>query len=788
MHLEDLLKMQKISFILLLLCVSVLLAPGVLAANVDLTLSELNQIEIEEGKTYQLTLTVTNLETTDVVIDLKDNDASISELSLTYLPDRNNVNIDGSKSQNFVATIRAASNIESTITKTLTFDVEERGTSNKLVTESVTVELTPPRQPKLEFDTPNLVTVEEGSSTVLSVLLRNTGNVKLVNIEPEVTNSNSQIEIDITPKATSLEAGSSTTFSFTVSPVIGAQERDYNVAIKADASDGTTATTSATVKVTKIPVDRRLTFLDKDKNAISQLTFDLLRGDEGEKIIYLRNEGGDVLNVDLLPEISLDDGNNVISLSFTPVSKGIPLSPTSETPVTVKLDVDDGQELRTYSGKLAVEDTSNQFIRREIGFRINVQPDLCNAGIVGDALSIDIENPDSDDEYKVGETVHVEIEARNGDTEDLRTTVEAFLYNGNKKVDRDEKTQRIKDNDDKTFKLDLFVDPEEDIDPDDDLVLYVQAFEKGHQDRQCIQVKEVLDLQIDDRDLLISSSSMSRSGQVELGTLLSFPVTVVNIGDEDEENAFVEIVNSRLGISERSTPFDVEQFGEGDDSEATRVITVAIPNDAKSGTYSFTLNAVLDNGARVHSVFSDEIVVEGIDDGKIAVGAVSGKAVTVLDRNIEAELGDKIRFDVQVENPTETIKSYQIEFEPIGEWALVGFETLTLAPGASDVVTIESSVLQEGSSSGIIKVSSGGNTVDSISINADVEQITDGTTPILGTGGTVYSTTDGDGSGFFDDDVNKLLTAGGGGLGAIIIVLFTLLIRQQKKGYYLPPK
>ena len=84
------------------------------------------------------------------------------------------------------------------------------------------------------------------------------------------------------------------------------------------------------------------------------------------------------------------------------------------------------------------------------------------------------------------------------------------------------------------------------------------------------------------------------SSQSYAGGSLELFVEVNNMGGEDEEEVYITVEQSDLGISEKSYLFEIEQYG--DDDRVTEKFKIGIPKDALIKDYDFEIKVVYDNG------------------------------------------------------------------------------------------------------------------------------------------------------------------------------------------------
>jgi hypothetical protein len=214
----------------------------------------------------------------------------------------------------------------------------------------------------------------------------------------------------------------------------------------------------------------------------------------------------------------------------------------------------------------------------DAGFCEEISPDL----------DIEINLPDSDDEYSTGKTERVSFRIHNKLDFDQDFEVEVHLYN----VEDDQSVSEVKTdvdvdaNSHYTLRLDLEIP--EDLDLTKSYLVYVRA-----DDYVCSQ--EYTDVKIirPEHDVKITRLDLPESA--ECGESVRGRITVENFGKRDEG---VELqLNSNALDFEEIYSLDLEEFGGSDrESESFDFI---IPRNTKPGEYELKATAVYDISRRV---------------------------------------------------------------------------------------------------------------------------------------------------------------------------------------------
>ncbi|QQG39030.1 MAG: putative S-layer protein [Candidatus Woesearchaeota archaeon] len=327
--------------------------------------------------------------------------------------------------------------------------------------------------------------------------------------------------------------------------------------------------------------------------------------DSDSKTFTVRNEGSTVLsNIVFTNDLDLtDDDGDSIALSFSPTSITT-LNPGQSTLVTLTADIGSDVDVDNYDGTVFA--TSSGGTQDSFKLEIDVTPEVCKDGNVGD-LSISIDNPDDDDEFEISEEMDIDVNVDNDGSDDISdVVVEAFLYDLDKakKVETVESDpEDIDENDDIDYELKLTVP--NDVDADNEFVLFIKAFEDGDEDDNCVQDSVTIEIDRPANEVIVDEITVLPSSVV-CGSNIEINVDVLNVGDDDEDDVLVEVINDALGLSQKSSKFDLDKGGDSGD-DASQKFTFTVPKGA-SGSYSIEGKVTFKNGRDTNSDFATLIV------------------------------------------------------------------------------------------------------------------------------------------------------------------------------------
>ena len=327
----------------------------------------------------------------------------------------------------------------------------------------------------------------------------------------------------------------------------------------------------------------------------------------------VRNTGSSVLTFDQttsydISGLDLSDTKRTITLSFPTT---FTVAPGETRSIVINANVPANIDIDTYDGILKVISGN---IQKTFKLEIRIHPELCKDGVVGD-FSLDIDQPDSGDEFAPGETIDIQVNVGNDFDKNINDiVVKAFLYD----VDEDDKIEEVEsdpedidEGDDKDFDLSLEVP--DDIKADDEFILFVKGFEEGNEDEHCAESQVSVDIQREKHDVIIPKNGINIQPTLTIRQGESFDVSVkaLNVGESDEDGVTLRLNIQELGISETSQSFDLED-GESDDNEQIqRFNLLKVPNDAKIKTYSIEATVTFDDGDSTNTGFGELTVIEG---------------------------------------------------------------------------------------------------------------------------------------------------------------------------------
>jgi len=503
--------------------------------------------------------------------------------------------------------------------------------------------------------------------------------------------------------------------NITVNIPRGLPAQSYNGTINIKEGQNIVAIFNLTININPVD-DIRLVLSSTPLRIISQ------ENEQRNVTFQIVNDGSTQLTLDDLTSFtfsqrSFSDSRRDITLNFNIINEN--LAPGATTDVNLRATIPNNIEIDTYPGNITVRggtDTASFILE------IQVHPELCENGPVGD-LSATIEKPDSGDNFAPGETMRIKVKAENNDIRDISDViVEAFLFN----VDKDEEVERvdseavdIDEGDEETFDLDLEI-PSDDIEEDDEFILFVKAFEDGDEDRHCGEDQIEVDIEREDHDVSIAEVSLTPSS-AETGDIVDVTIKVINLGSKDEDDVTVRIFAPDLGWDQTSSSVNLED-AESRDNDAILRLTFEVPERAQAKTYSIEATVNFDNDRKKNTEFVTFTVLEKTEREEEPTTPQPSEVIRVQS---VSETGNNVfTASILLTNPGDKQKTFNIE--TLAGWALpVGPQIITLGPGDSrsiQIILTGNQGLQTGRYAATISVRENSKLVDSETLSVEVAQ------------------------------------------------------------------
>ena len=270
----------------------------------------------------------------------------------------------------------------------------------------------------------------------------------------------------------------------------------------------------------------------------------------------------------------------------------------------------------------------------------------------------------------------------------------------------------------------------EDMDARDAYTLHVALSNKKD-----IDIEERYNLKIsqEKHNLAIDDITL-RPSTVTAGSAVFATVRVENMGYENEENIKVTISIPDLGVSAKD--YIDELVTADDDSEdykmadSTPEMKLAIPSDAKAGTYNLKVTVAYDDGHETVEK-TETVNVKAVESA--TTEEVPATLVNIDSSSKEATAGIEVPFKIMVANLGNDVAIYSLEVAGADLWATTRVEPamVTLPPDATGEMFVyikPKTDIEAGQHSFTAKIKSGNTIVAEKTLTTDVTGTTSAST------------------------------------------------------------
>jgi len=413
----------------------------------------------------------------------------------------------------------------------------------------------------------------------------------------------------------------------------------------------------------------------------------------------ISNSVASPISVSLTSQTITDSKGNVVTISFTPTGTVVVPASGSLT-VTANASVPSTFILGTSSKSYVISEVGNS--NNSVTLTINVKNSLCTFRDDG-FLDVSIDDVKvlngfgSDTTWYPLDQIEAKVDVANNGNDTIRNVVvkwELYDITGQKRILKGEESDfSLKDGDDKTLNIDFKLESSS-LKGGDSYIFYVWATGKDEafsgSPSTCMSTDNVasnlgsLDITIDSN--LVILDSLEVVGTPSCGQTVQISGKVWNIGEDDEQNTYLKVYNTELGISQRVNIGDIDSLDSKD-----LLFDLVIPEDAQEGkSYDLTFLVYDENDDIFESSNGDRAQFDL--PFTIAAGSCSTELSASVFANLESEpkAGEDFSVRATVTNTASVKKTFAVELNNYASWAtLVSIDkpSLTLDAGsAGDVV------------------------------------------------------------------------------------------------------
>ncbi|MDD5331402.1 MAG: putative S-layer protein [Candidatus Nanoarchaeia archaeon] len=308
-------------------------------------------------------------------------------------------------------------------------------------------------------------------------------------------------------------------------------------------------------------------------------------------------------------------------------------------------------------------------------YSIRVYPDFCDREdddlkVSNSYVSIGSLDFD-DDDYTIFDKVDTSIEDVNAEKEDLvDVNAQVCLYNvnSNEEIDCWSASEEIDIDEDESedFDISFEIPNVEEIGDKKDYKLFavIQADADDSEIPVCMFESEDINIEREKYDVSITDAFINPTS-VKAGETFDVTVDFENVGSKDDDSVYVVVKENTLGLNEKSTTYDLENY-DGNDNSATARFTLSVPEDAANKQYSIEVIVYFDDGDGTDS----EFVMLEVKGQSTATPVVPKDSILLSAGEAVAE-GNAFSLPVTVTNKAES-QELSVELTNLDDWATAG--------------------------------------------------------------------------------------------------------------------
>ena len=223
---------------------------------------------------------------------------------------------------------------------------------------------------------------------------------------------------------------------------------------------------------------------------------------------------------------------------------------------------------------------------------------------VGGKTSKNLDDGDTiDDEAEPGDTVEFRVELKNSftsaedlDIEDITVEVTIEEIDDGDDLDEESADFDLKAGRDKriTLKFQVPIEVEEDR---FSVTIHAEGEDENGTNHEADMDLE-LEVEKENHLLKITRATLSPAEISCNRRNIQAATTVINIGNEDEEDVSVQVLNSDLGVDLKEDVEELTAEPNEDESRFSNTYTFNVPNDAESGSYPIIFRALFDDNRK----------------------------------------------------------------------------------------------------------------------------------------------------------------------------------------------
>jgi hypothetical protein len=406
----------------------------------------------------------------------------------------------------------------------------------------------------------------------------------------------------------------------------------------------------------------------------------------------------DILNTvtlnPLTPQTITDKNGKTATINFVPSS--LTILPNSSITVTANVsNIQSNFALESTSKDFNIT-TSNPLVSSIL--TLSVTNTVCefkddnNLQATIDSIKVTKGYGKDTDWYPL-DTIEAKVNVENTGSEPIKNIVvnwEVYDVTTKKRIMHGEENDfTLKNGNDKTVTFSFKLDSINNLDSGDTYKFYVWATVddeefSGNPSTCVFDNSNYVNINMDSHFVVLDSLTIPDSASC--GTTATITGTAWNIGSDDEQNVYLWVTSTQLGINQKIIIGDINQ-GESQDFS----FNLNVPDDAQKGTYALKLEVYDDSNAIFENDNGDKSqsqLILNLNDSCSATPKVSVSA----DLTSTAKAGSEIDVKATIANTGSTTKTFTLSLGDYSTWAssaTLDRTSVTLASGASQDVVIK---------------------------------------------------------------------------------------------------
>ena len=262
----------------------------------------------------------------------------------------------------------------------------------------------------------------------------------------------------------------------------------------------------------------------------------------------------------------------------------------------------------------------------------------------------------------------------------------------------------------KSYNARLVLELPSDVDPEEDMTLFVRIESDNGNWEQSYTVG------MQRKPYFADVIFVDVDSNVKAGTAIPIDVVVKNMGRHDLSDLVVTASIAKLGISKSAyfgdlTPVDNSTDDRNDEDSAERKLYLTLPSNVAAGTYDLEIRAY---NKKVNSIIKKIVTVVGNDQESEVVVPITSKEVSV---------GNTETYDLVIVNSGNKVGVYEIVSQT-SDLVSVSTDTsiITVSAGSSEIVKLKVEGLKKGTGSFAVDINSEGKLVKRVMLTANVSE------------------------------------------------------------------